>query len=223
MTTVVKGDFIELSYTGYTNGEVFDSNREVDLKKLDPKAKVEKTFIIVGEGMVVSGLDKVLEGKQVGEEHTLSLSAKEAFGLRNPSLIRPIPLRVFTERRVVPRAGMSLVLDNNIVQIRAVSGARVIADFNNPLAGKDVSYSYRIVAKIDDVAEKTRIFFEKFLRGVPQFEVNDKVIIKGPAQMKPIIDLLGERFKALVGKELDFALVEPSKGSEKQERIQQSL
>lgn len=221
MTSVAKGDFVELSYTGYVNGEVFDSNRDVDLKKLNPQAKVEKTFLIIGEGMVVQGLDKALEGKSIGEENTLSLSAKEAFGPRNPSLIRPIPLKIFTERKVVPRPGMSLVLDNNIVQIRAVSGARVIADFNNPLAGKDVTYSFRVVTKVDDIAEKTRIFFERFLRGVPEFDVAEKVIIKGPAQMQPIIEIFGEKFKKLVGKELGFSLLEKSlKEPEKQEGIQ---
>lgn len=217
MTSVAKGDFIEISYTGYVNGEVFDSNREADLKKLDPKAKAEKYFIILGEGMVVKGLDKALEGKLLNEEYTISLSAKEAFGPRNPAFLRPIPLKIFTERKIVPRPGMSLVLDNNIVQIRAVSGARVIADFNNPLAGKDVSYAFRIVAKIEDTAEKTKIFFQRFLRTSPDFEVSEKVIIKGPVQMKQLVDIFGERFKQLVGKELDFKAVENAQKELKEE------
>ena len=56
-----KGDFIELKFSGYGNNELFDSNIESDLKKLHPKAKAEKMIIIVGEGMVVKGLDKELD------------------------------------------------------------------------------------------------------------------------------------------------------------------
>ncbi len=225
MKTVVKGDFIELKYTGYTNGEVFDSNKEEDLKKVNPKAKAEKTFVIVGQGMLVKGLDHALEGKEIGKEYTLELKAKDAFGPRQASLIRPLPLKMFTEKQVQPRAGMSLVLDSNIVQIRAVSGARVIADFNNPLAGKDLKYIFTIVEKIDDVSQKTKIFFERFLRGVPEFEVKDKVVVKGPEPLKQIVDIFADKFKSLVGRELDFMIAElpTKKEATSTEATQQSL
>lgn len=225
MKTVVKGDFIELKYTGYANGEVFDSNQESDLKKVNPQAKVEKTFVIVGQGMLVKGLDHALEGKEPGKEYTLELKAAEAFGPRQASLIRPLPLKMFTEKQVQPRVGMSLVLDSTIVQIRAVSGARVIADFNNPLAGKDLKYIFTIVEKIDDVSRKTTIFFERFLRGVPEFDVGEKVVIKGPEPLKQIVAIFGDKFKSLVGRELDFMIAEmPTKKEGTEEEVtQQSL
>lgn len=225
MSTVVKGDFIEISYTGYANGEVFDSNRENDLKKLSPDAKVEKTFLIVGEGMVVKGLDHAFEGKETGKEYTLDLTAKEAFGPRHASLIRPLPLKMFTEKQVQPRVGMSFVLDSNLVQVRAVSGARVIVDFNNPLAGKDLHYVFTITEKIEDMHQKTKIFFERFMRGSPEFEVGEKVTIKGPAAIKQIVEIFAPKFKSLVGKELDFKIVEPTaqKKSAEHHATQQSL
>lgn len=225
MKTVVKGDFIELNYTGYANGEIFDSNQAEDLKKLDPKAEPQKTRIIIGQGMVVKGLDHALEGKEVGHEYTVTIAAKDAFGPRHASLIRPLPLKMFTEKNVRPQVGMSLVLDSTVVQIRAISGARVIADFNNPLAGKDLRYTFTIQEKIEDVKQKTTIFFERFLRGVPEFDVGEKVTVKGPEQLKPIVSVLGEQFKLIVGKELDFTLVEskPQKVPAAGEATQQSL
>ena len=50
MDVVHKNDFVELIYTGYSGGEIFDSNIEEDLKTLDSKAKVEKTIIVVARG-----------------------------------------------------------------------------------------------------------------------------------------------------------------------------
>lgn len=225
MKTVVKGDFIELTYTGYANGEIFDSNQPEDLKKLDPKAEPQKTRLIIGQGMVVKGLDHELEDKEIGHQYTVTIAAKDAFGPRHASLIRPLPLKLFTEKKVHPRPGMSFVLDSSLVTIRAVSGARVIVDFNSPLAGKDLSYVFTIKEKIEDVAQKATIFFERFLRGVPEFDVGEKVIVKGPEQLKAIVTLLGEQFKLLVGKELDFLLAElkTEKPSSASEATQQSL
>ena len=101
-----KNDFIELKYTGYANDEIFDSNIEEDLRKLNPKAKAEKFIIIVGQEMVIKGLDKELENKELEKEYSVEIKSKEAFGARNRDLIRTIPLKAFTQQKINPRAGM---------------------------------------------------------------------------------------------------------------------
>ena len=75
--TISKGDFVELKFTGYANNEVFDSNIAEDLKKLHPKAKEERLIVIVGEAMVVTGLDKALEDKELEKEYETTFSYKE--------------------------------------------------------------------------------------------------------------------------------------------------
>jgi FKBP-type peptidyl-prolyl cis-trans isomerase 2 len=210
MKFIAKGDFVELEFTGKVNGKVFDSNNAEDLKQVDSKAEPRKTFIIIGENMTVKGLDEALVGKELDKQYEIHISPNEGFGARKPSLVRTIPLRVFTQQGVSPRPGMSFALDNALVQIRAVSGARVIADFNNPLAGKELDYSFKILRKIDSTEEKSRIFFQLFLRSVPEFEVSDKVVVKAAKQFEPLVKLLSKKFHELVGKELSFSLVEKS-------------
>src|SRR3989344_2118969 len=151
-----KNDFIELKYTGYANNEIFDSNIEEDLKKINPKAKVEKLIVAVGQEMVVKGFDKELENKEIDKDYEINIKSADAFGPRNRDLIRTLPLKGFTQQNMNPRPGMILALDNNIVKIIAVSGARVIVDFNNPLAGKDLKYNFKIIRKIDDEKEKIK-------------------------------------------------------------------
>src|SRR3989344_2022207 len=85
-------DFVELKYTGYANGEAFDSNIDEDLKKINPKAKPEKLIVIVGKGIVVSGLDKALENKELNKEYEVSFSHKEGFGERRRDLLKVISL-----------------------------------------------------------------------------------------------------------------------------------
>ncbi len=203
--TVKRNDFIELQFTGYANGEVFDSNVPEELKKINPEAKVQKTVIVIGEKMVVAGLDKDLEGKEIGKKYEVEIKKKDAFGDRKRELIRTIPLNAFKEKDAQPRVGMVLTFDNAMARIIAISGARVIADFNNPLSGKDLKYVYTIVRKVDDDKEKAEALFENYLRFVPEIEVKEKVIAKGPKELEPVIKQLNDKFKDLIGKELSFS------------------
>ena len=43
---VKKNDFIELKYTGYSNNQVFDSNIEKDLKKMNSDNPAQKIIVI---------------------------------------------------------------------------------------------------------------------------------------------------------------------------------
>ena len=134
---VKKGDFIEIKYTGYANSEIFDSNIEEDLKKINSEAKPEKVVIVIGEKMVVEGLDKDLENKELNKKYEVKVPYKEGFGPRHRELMRILPLKSFIEQKVMPQPGMMFTLDNNLVKILAVSGARVTVDFNNPLRSEE--------------------------------------------------------------------------------------
>jgi FKBP-type peptidyl-prolyl cis-trans isomerase 2 len=216
---VKKKDFVEIKFSGYANNQLFDSNIEEDYKILDPegKAKPEKTIICIGEKMLVSGLDKQLEGKELGVEYSIEVNAKEGFGERNRNLIKIIPLKAFHEQKVSPQPGMMFTLDNALVKIIAVSGARVTADFNNPLAGKDLKYKITMTRKVEDINEKSEALFKFFLRFVPEFEVKEKIIVKGPKILEQITSTFTGKFKELVGKDLGFEEKQPKKeGSEKE-------
>ena len=202
---VNNGDFIEIKYTGYANDQAFDSNIEEDLKKLDPKAKPEKTIIVLGQGMLVSGLDSQLEKKEIDKEYEIEISAKDGFGERKRNLIRTIPLSSFTQQKVNPSPGMVLTLNNALVKIIAVSGARVTADFNHPLAGKELKYKVKIVKEITDDKEKTESLLKFFFRFAPDFELNEnKVFVKLPKELEPMVQFYKEKFKELIKKDLEF-------------------
>jgi glutamate racemase len=92
--------------------------------------------------MLPEGFDNDLEGKEEEKEYTLDLKAKEAFGKRNPQMIRMIPTKMFHAQKINPAKGMQLSLDGQMVKIISVSSGRTLVDFNNPLAGKDIIYEY---------------------------------------------------------------------------------
>lgn len=213
--TVQKKDFIEMSYTGYANGEVFDSNKEEDLKKLNPKAKLHKTVFVVGEGMIVGGLDRALEGKEIGKGYEITLSAKDAFGERKKELLKTLPMSAFREKNFTPAPGMVVTLDNIMAKIIVVSGGRVIIDLNNPLAGKEIRYQFVIVRKVTDEKEKIEALFEVFFKFVPEYTFGEKIIVKGVKQLEMFVQAYQEKFKELIGKELIFEEKKNEKSLEK--------
>lgn len=199
-----KKDFVELKYTGYVNGNPFDSNVEEDLKKIHPEAKVKKTIVSIGEGMLVLGLDSDLEGKELNKDYEVVLKPKQAFGERDRNLVRTIPLNIFTEQRINPYPGLVLNMDSVIAKVITVSGARVLTDFNNPLAGKEVTYKYKVIRRIEDEKEKVESVLEYFMKMIPEYEIKDKVIIKGPKAYELFVKSFKEKFKEIIGKELAF-------------------
>ena len=205
MESTKKNDFIELSFTGLSNGNIFDSNIPEDLKKIDSNAEVKKTIVIIGEKMVVPGLDKALENKEINKDYEITLTPKEGFGERDRNLLKTIPLKVFTSKNIFPKPGMVLALDDMLAKIVTVSGARVITDFNNPLAGKDLTYKYKITRVLTDEKEKANFLLESFFRFTPDFSLTDKeIIIKGAKTLEVFVNAFKDKIKEILGKEAKF-------------------
>lgn len=202
-----KGDFVEIEFTGYQDGKVFDSNIKEDLKQLNPNAEAnEKTIIVIGQGMVVKGLDKDFEDKEIGKQYEVHIPYKEGFGERKRELVKTIPLNAFTKQKINPFPGQTLVMDNMLARVITISGARVITDFNNPLAGKNLDYKFKIKRKVIDEKERAEALFKFFLHlKKPNLEIEDnKVMIKGPKPLENFVNNFKSKFKEIMGKDLEF-------------------
>ena len=207
-----KEDFVEIKFTGFADGKVFDSNIPEDLKQLNDKAVPEKTTVIIGQKMVVKGLDDYLEGKELNKNYTISINSKDAFGPRKTELVRTMPLKIFHEQKIQPVPGASFIFDNQLAKVIAVSGARVTTDFNNPLAGKDIVYQFTISQIVDNLKEKTETVCKLIFRHVPEISVeNDLITIKGPKILENIINQNQSKFKEFLGKEVSFKEAEIKK------------
>jgi len=201
---VKKNDFIEIDFTGYANGELFDSTKTDEVKKLSPKSEGKALVIAIGQGMILPAFDTELEGKEVGKDYEVSFTPEQSFGQRRKDLIRMVPLNTFKDQRVQPQAGMTLMLDRNLVKVLSVSGGRVTLDFNNPLSGKDIKYKYKINKIVTEEQPKVTALFESLFRFVPKFEIKDTIAVTGPKFMEHYIKTFSPKFKELVGKDLIF-------------------
>lgn len=216
--TTKKKDFVEIEFLGRNllTNEVFDTNVLEEAKKLNPNVEGSKLLVAcVGEGMVVKGFDESLEGKEINKKYTIKLSPEQAYGKRHSNLVRMIPMKFFLSQKIMPEPGMTLAMDNNLVKIISVSGGRVMVDFNNPLAGKEIEYEFTIKKIIHDTREKASALLRFFLGQEFEFDVNekDKKLIFKDAKLMPVLNVLKDKFKDMMG--FDVEIFEEKKKEEK--------
>ncbi|MBM3247323.1 peptidylprolyl isomerase [Candidatus Pacearchaeota archaeon] len=209
-----KKDFVELEFLGknLTNNEVFDTNITEEAKKIKLELSGKPLIVCVGQGMVVKGFDQALEGKELGKKYSIKLEAENAFGKRNKELVRLIPLKMFLAQKIMPEPGMVLALDNNLVKVMSVNGGRVLVDFNNPLAGKDIEYEFTIKRKISEIKEKVKALQLFFFGQEFDFDIDEekkKVVFKD-LKLMPIMNAFNPQFQELLGYGLEI-LEKPKK------------
>ena len=109
-----------------------------------------------GEGNIVPGLERALEGKSAGDEVKATVPPEEGYGERDDDNIRNVPRRKLPEGKIEP--GMRLRLQTNEgpvpALVTAVSGDYVTVDANHPLAGMTLHFDVTVVEVRDATAEE---------------------------------------------------------------------
>ena len=157
MTKISKIDFVEIEYTGKIKeyDVIFDTTDEKIAKENNLHGHDYGPVIVcVGQEQVLKGIDKSLEGKEIGKEYGVEIKPEDAFGNRDAKLIQLIPTSKFKQQNIQPIPGMQMNIDDMLGIIKTVSGGRTLVDFNHPLAGKELSYKIKINRKIADDKEK---------------------------------------------------------------------
>ena len=157
--TLEKGSLILLDYTAKIkdSNEIFETTRIDDVKNnpdFDPNKKYEPRLLGVGEGWVLKGLDEALLQSSIGTPLNIEIPPEKAFGERDPSKVRMIPLRKLGEKANEVNIGDVIELDDRIGIIRFIGSGRVQVDFNHKYAGRTLVYDANIVKKLDSDDEK---------------------------------------------------------------------
>jgi peptidylprolyl isomerase len=176
-----KGTLIFANYTAKVKdtGEGIESTFEDEAKKLkiyEESRKYEPRLVAVGEGWLISGLDAEVAKMGVGDMKEIELSPDKAFGARDPTQVRMIPLRKFGEREHELAVGDSVEVDNRVGIVRFVGSGRAQLDFNHRLAGKSIVYNFEVIRKVETDQDKLRALIDRRLASegtqVP-FETSD--------------------------------------------------
>lgn len=158
---IKESDFVELEYTGKVTGtgHVFDTTSAEIAKEnglYDEHATYEPVVVCVGKRHVVIGLDKQLVGKEVGKTYTAKLLPEEAFGRKNAKLIQLISTAKFKQQNLTPFPGMQVNIDGIVGLVKTVTGGRTIVDFNHPLSGRELEYTFSAKRIVTELSEKVK-------------------------------------------------------------------
>ena len=208
MVLIKEGDFIEIEYTGKVkaNGRVFDTTVEKVAKSEgihSTKASYGPRIVCIGNHHILKGLDSNLREKGVGKEFTFDIGLKDAFGKKDPKLIRTVSMSIFKKQDMNPFPGLQINADGMIGIVRSVTGGRGVVDFNHPLAGRDLVYDVKAIRKVEDKKEQIISILEielglkkdMFSVDYKEGDVKIKTKISIPEEIQKVF---AERLKRLV-------------------------
>jgi FKBP-type peptidyl-prolyl cis-trans isomerase SlyD len=124
---------------------------------LDSSSGGEPLAYIHGQGNLISGLEKALEGKQAGDKLNVDIAPADGYGVRDPSLLQRVPMRAFGNASTVKK-GMQFQAQTSqgqtqVVTVTAIQGDMVTVDANHPLAGENLHFDVEITA-VRDASEE---------------------------------------------------------------------
>ena len=153
------GEFVEIEYSSWTAAD----NKMIDTtdQKLAEKngilvegRKYGPVLVIVGARTVVKGLDDAIKGMELNQPKKVTLKPEQAFGERNPDIVRVMPLSEFKKRDINPYPGMRVNIDNVTATVKSINSGRVVVDANHPFAGMEITYEVKITKKLDQQQER---------------------------------------------------------------------
>ena len=139
MAQAKAGDKVKINFTGkLEDGSVFANT-----------ADSEPLEFQLGEGNIIPGVEKAVEGMNVGESKTVKVPPEQAYGQRRDELVeevgrdkfpKEIELQVGQKFDIPQQEGQPMV-----VRVVDVSEQTVTLDGNHPLAGRDLTFELELI------------------------------------------------------------------------------
>jgi FKBP-type peptidyl-prolyl cis-trans isomerase SlyD len=154
--------------------ELFDENRTY-----------EPMITVIGDGRLIGGFEAHLAEAETETEYTFDIEPTDAYGERDSSLVETISQNVLMRSVSDPNmlgigAPVEIGGRNGVLQMLRAGRARI--DYNHPLAGTTLRYTYTIVKVVEDRSERVATLLQ-MNTGRSDFEVefeDDDVTITLP-------------------------------------------
>lgn len=139
MTDIIASDkVVSLAYTLTVDGEVIS---EFDVN--DPLEYLH------GAENIIPGLERVLEGKRVGDRFSVTVPPEDAYGDYEEDDIDEIPRSEIPAIETLEEGSMVEVEDEDgysfYATVTRITADTVVLDFNPPLAGKTLTYDVEVL------------------------------------------------------------------------------
>jgi len=143
--TAQNGKNVTIHYVGtLDDGTQFDNSRD----------REEPVTVTLGSGQLIEGFNNAIVGLTEGETTTFRVSPDEAYGEHHEDRVQELPRGIFPDEFELA-SGMTIPLQNDqgqnfLAVVNDFNDEVVTADFNHPLAGKDLTFTVEVLAVSDD-------------------------------------------------------------------------
>ena len=125
---------------------------------IDTSSGGDPLAYIHGQGNIIPGLEKALEGREAGEKLQVRVEPAEGYGVRDEQLVQKVPRRSFSGVKDV-QPGMQFHAQTSgghtrVVTVTGVAGDLVTVDANHPLAGQHLTFDVEITEVRDATEEE---------------------------------------------------------------------
>lgn len=121
---------------------------------IDTSANSGPLEYLHGHGMLITGMEKGLEGKQPGDSFQITIPPEEGYGKFDPNLVVKVARDQFdTDTEIEP--GMCFqASDGRIVTVKEVTDKEITIDANHELADKSLFFDVKVVSVRDATPEE---------------------------------------------------------------------
>ena len=151
------GAIVHIDYDLYNvgSGDLIETTREDIAKEhevFDESRTYEPMITVIGDGRLIGGFEAHLAEAETETEYTFDIEPTDAYGERDSSLVETISQNVLMRSVSDPNmlgigAPVEIGGRNGVLQMLRAGRARI--DYNHPLAGTALRYTYTIVKVVE--------------------------------------------------------------------------
>ncbi|MFC4452939.1 peptidylprolyl isomerase [Deinococcus sonorensis] len=137
---IAQDKVVEIEYVLQVDGEVVDQSEQGD-----------PLVYLHGHNNIIPGLEKALEGKQEGDQLSVTVSPEEGYGERDDENVQVLPRADFDDDVEVGASYFAQSDDGSVTPftVLEVNGDDVTVDFNPPLAGQTLNFDVKVLSVRD--------------------------------------------------------------------------
>ena len=151
------GTIVHVDYELYNNetGDLIETTREAVAKEHDAHQEnrsYEPMVCIVGGGQLIPGFEEALAGAKKGKETEVVIAPVDAYGEKDAEQVETISIDKLIRAVQDPNAlyiGAPVTINGRQGQLSYLAAGRARIDYNHPMAGKSLKYSFNVVDVVE--------------------------------------------------------------------------
>lgn len=163
-----EGTIIHVDYELYNeeSGTIIETTREEVAKEheVHQEGRTYSPMVcIVGGGMLISGFEEALAEAKVGKETECVIAPVDGYGEKDSELVDTISIDKLLQTVKDPKSlyiGAPVTIGGKQGTLSYLAAGRARIDYNHPMAGKTLKYSFKIVAVVEGKEEKVTALLE---------------------------------------------------------------